>query len=182
MSEKLKGAADRLRRAANSTAPAGAGGGKELWLYRTSAVLLFTFLPADDLTSVFDAFALVGLRRAIGADLGRDLAHALAVGPAQGNDRRPLTGDPDIVWDRKRDVVAVPELQVQRAALNRGTISDTIDFESDRGPLRYAGHHVVNQRSGRSPHRARVLRLAFWGDRNRAVGNRGGDLVAHDEA
>src|SRR5437868_13391312 len=55
-------------------------------------LLLLAFLAADGLGRVFDPLALVGLRRAVGADLGRDLADPLAVGAADSDQGRPFGG------------------------------------------------------------------------------------------
>src|SRR5271168_1051538 len=92
-------------------------------------LLLLAFLTADGLGRVFDPLALVGFRRAVGADLGRDLANPLAVGAADSNQGRPFADDIDVTRDRIRDLVTVAELQIERAALYRGAVADAIDFQ-----------------------------------------------------
>src|SRR5713101_4878094 len=146
------------------------------------SLLLLAFLPADGLGRIFDALALVGFGRSVGADLGRNLADALTVGTADGDQGRPLAGDLDVAGNRIGDVMTITELQIETIALNGSTIPDTIDFEGDRKPLRYPGDHVVYQRTRRSPHRTRLLCLAFRHNRYRTIGDRGGDLIADDEA
>src|SRR5271157_2569450 len=165
MSERPRGAADYWQHGANSSARAGADAGRGLWLFQTSTLLFLTFFPANGLGGVLDALALIGFGRAIRSDLGRDLAYALAIGPAYGNHRRPLTGDPHIAGDHKRDIVAIAELKVQRVSLNRSTIAYARDLEIDREARRHSGDHIVYQSSSRSPHRTRLLGVAFWCDR-----------------
>jgi hypothetical protein len=117
---------------------------KRLLAFSDIGLLLLAFLPADGLGRIFDALALVGFGRSIGADLGGDLADALAVGAAQGDHGRSLAGDLDIARDRICDVMTLAELQIERITLYRSAISDTIDFEGDRESLRDAGYHVVH--------------------------------------
>src|SRR5712691_8069530 len=81
------------------------------------ALLLLAFLAADRLVAVLDPLALVGLGRAERADLGGDLADALAIGAADRDQRRPLAGNPNIPRDRIGHLVAVAELQVEDIAL-----------------------------------------------------------------
>src|ERR1700747_3247519 len=145
-------------------------------------LLLLAFLAADRLGRVFDALALVGFRRAIGADLGRDLADPLAVGAGDIDQGRPFTDDLDVVGDRIRNLVTVAELQIERVALHRGAVADAIDFQGDRKAFRYSGDHIVHQRPGRTPHRSRMLRVVLWRDRDRTLCYRSGNLVADDEA
>src|SRR3984893_10383189 len=80
-------------------------------------LLLLAFLAADRLGRVFDPLALVGFRRTVGADLGRDLDDPLAVGAADSDQSRPFADDVDVSGYRFCDVVAVAELQIERAAL-----------------------------------------------------------------
>src|SRR5215207_6134286 len=92
-------------------------------------LLLLAFLAADRLVAVLDALALVGLGRAVRADLGRDLTDPLAVGAGDRDRGRPLAGDLDVGRNRVVDVVAVAELQVEAAARNRGAVADAVDLE-----------------------------------------------------
>src|SRR5579863_2361146 len=145
-------------------------------------LFLLAFLAADDFAGIFDALALVRLGRAERADLGGNLADALAVGAAHRDHRRPLAGDPHILRDRIGDVVAVAQLQVQDVALHRGAIADAVDLEVAGEAGGDAGHHVVDQRAGRAPHRAGAFAVAVRRDRHDAVGDRRVDLVADGEA
>src|SRR5579862_7222115 len=118
------------------------------------ALLLLAFLAADNFAGIFDALALVWLGRAVGTDLGGNLADALAVGAAYRDQRRPLAGNPHILRDRIGDVVTVAELQVEDISLHRGAIADAVDLEVAGEAGGDAGHHVVDQGPGRTPHRA----------------------------
>src|SRR5919109_2089754 len=63
------------------------------------ALLLFAFLPTDRFRRVFDPLALVRFGRSICANLGCDLADALAIGAAHGDHSRSFAGDLDIARD-----------------------------------------------------------------------------------
>src|SRR4029077_3194523 len=115
-------------------------------------------------------------------DVSCYLPHSLTVSPGNSNNRRPFAGYPDVVGNREWDVVTVAELQVEDAALNLSPIADAGDLEIDRKASRHSGDHIVDQRTGRSPHRTRVLGFALWRDRNRAIDDRGGDLIAERQA
>src|ERR1700753_422914 len=75
-------------------------------------LLLLAFLAADIFAFIAHALALVGLRRAIGTDLGGDLADQLLVDAADGDHGRLLGDDGDAGRDRIRHVMAEAELQV----------------------------------------------------------------------
>src|SRR5215469_13886293 len=92
-------------------------------------LLLLAFLAEDEFPNVFHALALVGLRRPIGADLGRDLADALDVAAGDGDFRRLRHRDLDAFRDRIDHVVAVAERELQVLALHRGAIADAGDLE-----------------------------------------------------
>src|SRR6185312_1420233 len=86
-------------------------------------LLLLAFLAADIFAFITHALALVGLRRAIAADLGRDLADQLLVDAADRNHGRLFGDDGDAGGDRIGHVMAETELQVQDLALHRGAIA-----------------------------------------------------------
>src|SRR6185312_6249818 len=132
-------------------------------------LLLLAFLAADGLGVVLDALALVGLRLAVAADDGGDLADALAVGAADRDRGRLLADDLDVVRDRELHLVAVAELQVERLALDGGAIADAVDLEVDGKALRDAVHHVVDERPGGPPERPRPLAVALRLDPHLAV-------------
>src|SRR4029077_4451074 len=87
--------------------------------HRAAPLLLLAFLAEDALAGIFDALALVWLRRAIIANLGRHLADLLPV--AAGNDDldRPRRRNGDAFGDRIDDVVAIAERDLQILALHR---------------------------------------------------------------
>src|SRR5437764_9074978 len=168
--------------AARGSGPAGAGAGTASLVCSTWALLLLAFLAADGFLGVLDPLALVGLRRPVAADLGGDLADPLAVGAGDRDRRWPLAGDPHLFRDRVGDIVAVAELQIERAALHGGAVADPVDLQVAREAGRNAVHHVVDQRPGRAPHRPRPFGLALRGDRDGAFRDRRGNLLADREA
>src|ERR1700732_4479137 len=99
-------------------------------------LLLLAFLAADRLGRVLDPFALIGFRRTVGADLGRDLADPLAVGATDSDQSRPFADDVDVAGDRIRDLVAVAELQIERAAPHPGAVADAVDLKGERKSFR----------------------------------------------
>src|SRR5580704_2487912 len=108
--------------AAACIAPVAGGAGTARLVSSPWRLLLLAFLAADVFLDVLDALALIGFRRPVRADLGGDLADALAVGAADRDQGRALAGDLDVLWDRVGNVVAVAELQVERAPLHRRAI------------------------------------------------------------
>src|SRR6516164_4456494 len=99
--------------------------------FRHKALLLFAFLPANVLGCVSDTFAFVGFGWPISTDVGRDLTHALPIGSAHGDNRRPLASDPDVAGDRKRDVVTIAKLEIESIALNLRAIANPCDLQID---------------------------------------------------
>src|SRR5437016_4625787 len=122
-----------------------------------AALLLLAFLAANRLVAILDPLALVRLGWAERADLGGDLADPLAIGAADRDRGRPLADDLHVLGDRINDIVAVAELQGEGAALHRGPVADAIDVEVAGEAGGDAGHHVVDQRPRRAPHRPRLL-------------------------
>src|SRR4029079_7185041 len=98
-------------------------------------LLLLAFFAEDVLAAVLDALALVRLRLAPAADLGRDLAHLLLVDAADLD--RVLVGglDLDAFGNREVHVMAVAELQAQILALGLGAVADAGDLEHLGEPL-----------------------------------------------
>src|SRR5438874_5364623 len=118
---RLLGARRKLRRTRSRRRK------KRALAFSDIGLLLLAFLAADGLGRVFDPLALIGLRRAVGADLGCDLADALAVGAADSDQGRPFADDLDVTGDRIRDLVTVAELQIERVALDCGAVADAVD-------------------------------------------------------
>src|SRR5438045_1400857 len=71
-----------------------------------AVLLLLAFLAQDVLACVLDALALVGLRLAVSADLGRDLADLLPVGAVDDDLGRLGQRDGDALGDGIADLVA----------------------------------------------------------------------------
>src|SRR6266481_2306570 len=127
---------------------------------RMAILLLLAFLADDEFLLVLDALALVGLRLAEGADLGRNLADPLLVGTRNGDRGRLLALDRDVRRDRILDVVAVAQLQHQLLALDRRAVADAVDLQVPAEALGHALHQVARQVAGGAPHHARLLGLA----------------------
>src|SRR5215469_16736839 len=125
-----------------------------------SVLLLLAFLAHDLLAQIHNALALVRLRLAEGADFRRHLTHALLVGAGDLDGGRLVAFDLDVGGDREHDVVAVAELELQRLALDRGTIADAADLERLAVALRHAGQHAAHEVAGGAPHHAGLLGLA----------------------
>src|SRR5436305_316135 len=98
------------------------------FLKRLVILLLLAFLAADIFAFIAHALALVGLRRAIAANLGGDLADQLLVDAGNRNHGRLFGDDGDAGRDRIGHVMAEAELQVQDLALYRGAIADALDL------------------------------------------------------
>src|SRR4029453_5850563 len=120
-------------------------------LIHGGCLLLLAFLAEDVFGVVLDALALVGLRRAHGADLGRDLADLLLVVAADQHRGRLLALDRDAFRDRIQHVVAVAHLQLQVLALDRGAIADAVDLQRLAVALAHALDHVAQVGAGGAP-------------------------------
>src|SRR5262249_7477112 len=134
----------------------------------------------DELASIADTFALIGLRRPEFSDLCRDLANLLLVD----------AGDHDLGWLRAHDldafgygkghVVAIAELELEAWGLHRGPIGDTGDLKLLDEALGHPGHQVRDQRPRHAPHGARILRILAHGDLNAPIPELGDDVVHQD--
>src|SRR5262245_53979619 len=84
------------------------------------SLLLLAFLAEDVLARIFHALALVGLGRAVTADLCGDMTDFLLVDTADDDLRRLWRRNRDALRDRKIHIVGKAELQMQGFALHRG--------------------------------------------------------------
>src|SRR5215469_9940685 len=132
-------------------------------------LLLLAFLTEDALVGIFDAFALVGLRRAVFADLGGDLADLLAVAAGDHDLDRLRRRNRDALRDRIDDVVAVAERELQVLALHRGAVADAGDFELLLKALGDAVDEVGDPRPRRAVQRACAVGLGPGSDRDNAL-------------
>src|SRR5690606_8221302 len=110
-----------------------------------SPLFLLALLAEDHLVRVADAFALVGLRRAEGADLRRHLADALLVRALDLDRGRPLRGDADALRNRIADLVAVAEVEDQLLALHRGAVAGAGHLHRLGEARGDARHHALDQ-------------------------------------
>src|ERR1700761_5733959 len=139
-------------------------------------LLLLAFLAADIFAFIAHALTLVGLRRAIGADLGSDLADQLLVDAAGRDHGRLLGDDADAGRDRIRHVMAEAELQVQDLALHRGAIADALDLQLLGEAVGDAFHQVVHQRARQTPHLRAALGTFAGADLDAMVTHADGDV------
>src|SRR3954447_17157544 len=115
-----------------------------------------SYLPRHVLALVADALALVGLRRPLLADDGRDLADLL-LGDALDDHARGLGHlELDALRRLDRHGVRVAERQLEVAALELGAIADALDLERLGEAGRDAFDHVRDQRA-RQPVQGAVL-------------------------
>src|SRR5262249_30666018 len=146
-----------------------------------SRSFLLAFLAEDVLACVFDALALVGLRRPERADLGRDLPDLLLVDSGHYDLGRSRRRDCDALGDRIAHVVAEPERDLQVLALHGGTIADAADFEALLESLGHAGDQIVDERARQAPHGACTLGLGARLDHDAAALHLRRDVVVkHD--
>src|SRR5580700_9872851 len=141
-------AADAALAAQNSVAELG---------HRAAPLLLLAFLAEDAFAGIFDALALVRLRRTIVANLGGDLADLLPVAAGDHDLDRPRRRNRDAFGDRIDDVVAIAERDLQVLALHRGAVADAVDLEPLLKTLGDAGDQIGDQRARRAPLRAGAL-------------------------
>src|SRR5262245_35653646 len=142
---------------------------------------LLAFLAEDVLARVFDALALVGLRRPESTNLGRDLADLLPIDAADHDLGRTRGRDRDSLRDRIAHVVAEAERELQFLALHRRAVADAADLQPLLETLGDAGHEIVDQGARQSPHRARALGLGARRNHDAAVLHLGHDVVVqHD--
>src|SRR5215471_9462170 len=113
----------------------------------SSRSFLLAFLAEDVLARVFDALALVRLRRSERADLGRDLPDLLLVDSGHHDLGRTRRRDRDALGDRIAHVVAEPERDLQVLALHGSTVADAANFEALLESLGHAGDQIVDQRA-----------------------------------
>src|SRR5713226_8408976 len=118
----------------------------------SSRSFLLAFLAEDVLAGVFDALALVGLRRPERADLGRDLPDLLPVDAGHHDLGRPRRRDRDAVRDRIAHIVAEPERELQVLALDGRAIAHPADLQALLEALGHARDQIVDQRARQAPH------------------------------
>src|SRR6185503_19410270 len=133
------------------------------FLFMTS--LLLRFLQLDLLARVTHAFALVRLRRAEVADVGRDLADLLHVRALDDDFRLGRRLNRDALGRDVDDRVREAERQVQVLALRRRAVADADELELALVALADAVHDVREVRADRTRHHvglAAVVRLLHF--------------------
>src|SRR6056297_1542671 len=113
---------------------------------------LLGFLHHDAFVRVAHTLALVGLRRTIPANLGRDLANLLLVGTANDDLGLGRRLDGHTVGHAEIDRVAEPELQIKLAALGLRTITNADKVQLLLETVGNALHHVVDECTHRTCH------------------------------
>src|SRR6185436_20264663 len=102
-------------------------------------------LAADLLARVADALALVGLGLARRADGRGDLADQLLVDADDRQAGRALDLEADALGRVDLDRVAVAQVQLELAAVERGAIADARDLEALPIAVADPDHHVVDE-------------------------------------
>src|SRR3954468_4282554 len=128
-----------------------------------------TDLSPDVLALVADALALVRLRRANLADLGRGLADDLLVDAAHDDLGRHGHLELDALARLDLDGVRVADLQLEVGARHRRAVADTLDLEALLEALRDALDHVRDQRPRQAVQRAILPALGRARDRDHAL-------------
>src|SRR4029078_5420349 len=123
------------------------------------SLLLLAFLAEDVFACVFHALALIRLRFAKRADLGRYMPYFLSVDPADHDFGRTRSGNGNALRYWINDVVTVAELDLQVLSLHGCAVVDAADLKPALEPFRYAGHYVRQQRTIGSPHSPRAFGL-----------------------
>src|SRR5690242_301161 len=113
----------------------------------SAPLLLLAFLTEDIFARILHALALVGLRRAEIANVGRNLPDLLLVRAGDHDLGRLRSRDRDAFRDRKDHVVAVAERELQVLALHGSAITDAGDLELALETLGDAGDQVGNERA-----------------------------------
>src|SRR5436190_2069687 len=131
------------------------------------ASLLLAFLALDVLALVADAFALIGLGRARGADHGGHLADLLLVDARHRDDL--LLGaahfDLDAWWNGVEHVVAEAHLQLQAVlALEGRAEADAVDLQGVRITLGDAVDQVDDLSARHAPHGSGLVGLLARAD------------------
>src|SRR6185295_18487888 len=102
-------------------------------------------LAADLLARVADALALVGLGLARRADGRGDLADQLLVDADDRQAGRALDLEADALGRVDLDRVAVAQVQLELAAVERGAIADARDLEALPIAVADPDHHVIDE-------------------------------------
>ena len=119
---------------------------------------------------VTDALALVGLRLAQLADLGRDLTHELLVDADDAELGRALGGERDALGGVEHDRVAVAELELElRGALGQHAVTHAHDLELLLVALGDTHHHVADQGAGQTVERTALTLVVGAGHLEDAV-------------
>src|SRR5262245_5262332 len=128
-------------------------------------------LLAHGLAVIANALALVRLRRAEIADVGRDLADSLFADAAHDDHRRAFALNLDAFRHRELDLVRVAERHDESLAAHFGLVTHTADLELLLETLGDALHAVRDQRPRQAVQRLVLRRLARARDAHVLVGD-----------
>src|SRR5436190_3839605 len=107
-------------------------------------------LPADVLAFVFDALALVGLRRADPAEVRRHLPHQVPIRPADREPGRVLDLDRDARRRIEDHRVGESHLERKLLAVHLRAVPGADDLEHLAETVRHSQHHVRDVRAHRA--------------------------------
>src|SRR6056297_147491 len=130
---------------------------------RAAQSSLFGFLHHDALVGIPHTFALVGLRRAIPANLRRHLADLLLVGAAHEDLRLGRRLDGHAVGHIEFHRMAESQLEVELAALSLRTVPDADQIQLLLETIGHTLHHIVYERAHGAGHRGCPARRGFEG-------------------
>src|SRR5690606_2226102 len=133
------------------------------------ALLLLAFLAENELARIFDAFALIRLRRPEPPDLRGHLPHLLLVDAGDDDFRRLRAGDLNALRNGIGDVVAIAELKLEILPLHRRAIADAGNLELLGETLGDAGDQIGHHGPRHAPHGARFLGILAHGDLDAAI-------------
>src|SRR5829696_6945018 len=134
-------------------------------------------LSGHVLALVADALALVGLRRALLADVGGDLADELLVDPLDDDARRLRDLELDPLRRLDRHGVRVAERELEVAAAGLGPVADALDLQRLGVALGDAVDHVEDERARQTVQRAVVRAVGRALDEDRGVLLLDGDVA-----
>ena len=114
-------------------------------------------LAADDLVDVFNALALIRLRRLLASYLRRKFAHHLLVDSLDDNFVLCGNHDCDTLRRVHINLMRKADVQNERFPLQRRSVADTVDFKLLDIALCHAVNHVLDQRTRKAMKRAVLL-------------------------
>src|SRR5437867_10027330 len=102
------------------------------------------FLANQDFASVLHTLGLVDVRPLESPNICGDLADQVPVSPPDRHHRLLVHLGLDALWQRERDGMCKPEVEIECSSAQRGLVPDPVDFEDFLIPLRDSLDHVAD--------------------------------------